>query len=145
MHKSKSELEELAAPIFEDLGVKTLFATADCQFFLLQSRANLHAGKKLQVITITKQETEIVDENAGDSGAADGLGSGKDSADGSSSEAATLSVKALTEKIAEETDLKLLTNLLHDEVIGLNRKTAVEAIEKRIAITTDMRKGDNNG
>ena len=109
--------------MFERLGVAKLYATDDGQFFVLQSRAQLHAGSKHTVYTLDNEETEnVVNEPIGEV------------------ENEPISVRALTEKLELETDLTLLSNMLHNEIIGANRKTAIAAIEKRIAFLTDNRK-----
>jgi hypothetical protein len=121
MTKSLSELNQEAQALLVKYGVNKIYATSDGQFFLLESRAHLHAGKNHTVYPIEANEKEVV----------------TNSAEGDTKEA--LSVKALTELIAGENDLEKVHLMLLEEIAGQNRKSAIAAFEKRIAILTDLR------
>ncbi len=116
--KSLAELQAEAQPLLKRYGVNKMFATSDGQFFLIHSRAALHAGS---IHTIYPVGLEV-DANETDTDKPD-----------------PLSVKAIAELISEEKDLGLLHSMLLDEIAGQNRKTATAAIEKRIGILTDLR------
>lgn len=124
MTHSKAELQKMAKEHFEALRLKKLFATSDGQFFVLESRALLHAGSSLTVYAL-EDESQVTE--APEGGAPETPNNAP-------------SVKALTELIANETDLVKLNNTLLEEISGPNRKSAVTAIEKRIAVLTDLRK-----
>ncbi|MBX7204152.1 MAG: hypothetical protein K1X81_01895 [Bacteroidia bacterium] len=146
MNISKAELQKIAAPMFEELNVKKLYGTTDGQIFLLDSRARLHAGKKLTVYQLDKEEPEAktaatkaktpdanAGEGAGQTANADNTGNNG----GGEVLNLPLSVKAITEKVAEETNINVLKEMLLAEVGGPNRKSAVAAIEKGIEKLTE--------
>lgn len=109
---NRAELQKKAEPQFEKLGVNKLYGTSDGQLFLLSSRAHLHAGSKLSVYALTKDE-------------------GNKPAD-SESEGPEFTVAQIKEHIKEEKDLEKIKSMMLDEVSGPNRKSAVAAFEKRI-------------
>jgi len=109
VRKSLEELQKEAQEYFNRFNVRKLFATSDGQFFLLQSRADLHARNNLTVYPI-EREDEVAEE---------------------SKKQEALSVKQLIEKLAGMNSLSDVQKLLNAEVSGSNRKTAVAAIEAR--------------
>lgn len=117
MRYSKAELQEAAKKHFKKLGVNKLYATTDGQFFLLENRANLHAGKNL---TVYKLEQESEPEQGQPARKAE----------------KQPTVKELLEQVDRIDDLATLTEMLHTEVAGQNRSTAVKSIEARIASLT---------
>jgi hypothetical protein len=126
MKYSKDQLQEMAKPHFKALGLNKLFATTDGQFFVLSSRAQLHAGS-------THTSYMLEDKTAIESSTAENpTGDVKP----------TISVKDLITQVETETDLTKLSDMLLEEVGGPNRKTAVSAIEKRIAFVTDPKTGE---
>lgn len=105
---SLDQLQQMAGEHFARLGVNKLFATSDGQFFLLENRARLHAGKKGSVYPI---------ENAGGESA--------------TQEAPSKSIAEIKAAL-EGADLPTLQTMLHEEVAGANRKGAVAAIQKAL-------------
>lgn len=64
---SESELKEKAAKIFEQYPLAAeAHATSDGNVFLLKNRAQLHAGRKGNVITFKRPEPALVEETAKD-------------------------------------------------------------------------------
>lgn len=107
---SREELIVLAKPTIEQYGVNRVYATADGQMFLLENRAQLHAGKGV-VYEIHTDEAGVSQEEE---------------------PAAELTVKEIEKAVKETADLDLLAMMLSDEVAGKNRKTAVQAITERM-------------
>lgn len=152
MTYSKEKLQEMAAVHFAKLGVDKLYATSDGQFFLLASRASLHAQKAHTVYALKAEkpkaqppmEPEIKTEGPTTSGEVQNnepaIEPVEPNQPAGPDEPAPPSIAVLTEMIKDETDLAKLNHMLLDEVAGLNRKGACAAIEKRIAFLTDLRK-----
>lgn len=105
---SLEELRKLAAEHFSRLQVSKLYATADAQFFLLESRAKLHAGASGKVYPLESEE------------------------DNSTPVEKPLTAAEVITKAMAMTTLDELNALLAEEVAGANRATAVKAIEKQI-------------
>lgn len=104
-----SELKENAKEHFNRLQVNKLFATTDGQFFLMENRAQLHAGTG-NVHRIDNEEP----------------------AENPESKTPEMTVKELTAKVALMEDINEVQHLLLAEIAGPNRATAVKAIEERI-------------
>lgn len=115
---SKKELTEKAAPVFKNhpkAGV--LYATTDGQFFLNKNRRDLHANaSNLGIYDISRDESPLTPEGG--------------------TEPKLPSVAKLKDLVAEIDDEDELSALLETEKNGENRKTAVAAIEERIAETS---------
>ncbi|MRG45503.1 hypothetical protein GFS24_10275 [Chitinophaga sp. SYP-B3965] len=111
---SKEELSSMAGEHFIRLGVSKLYATTDGQFFILENRAQLHAGSSLTVYKL---------EDPGNQAPA-------------SEDKKPLTLKELSIRVADLLDMEQLQILLHEEVAGTNRSGAVKIIEDRIAKLT---------
>lgn len=111
---SKEELSSQAGEHFKRLGVNKLYATTDGQFFILENRAQLHAGTSLTVYRL---------EDPGNLAPA-------------SEDKKPLTLKELSLRVSELLDMDQLQILLHEEVAGVNRSGAIKIIEDRIAKLT---------
>jgi hypothetical protein len=105
---SKDKLQEQAVHLMEKHEVSEIHATTDGQFFLHKHFAANHAGNKLTVYTFTKAQDD--DEEKPE----------------------PLSVSKLADMIIGVEDVALLNDLLTAEQEGLNRSTAIKAIQARI-------------
>lgn len=101
---SLSELQKMAAERFERLQVQKLFATSDGQFFLIENRARLHAGKG-NVYTIHKEEA---------------------------SEAEHAHIDELREIANGTTSIDALRDMMMQEMQGANRQDVFEMFDTRI-------------
>jgi hypothetical protein len=108
---SREELSAMAGEYFKRLNVSKLYATTDGQFFILQNRAQLHAGSTLTVYELENENPQNLRPE------------GKK----------VQTVKELTQAVQEITDVEVLRALLLEEVSGTNRASAVKVIEERIA------------
>lgn len=113
---NQAQLAEMAKERFETLGVDKLFATSDGQFFLLENRAQLHAGPKGMVHELKK---------------------GGSKSKGADTGAATISISVLETMVKSENDLQKLTDMLLAEVGADNREEAKNIIQARIDSLTD--------
>jgi len=112
---SLNELNERAKEHFDQLQVNKLFATSDGQFFLMENRAQLHAGKG----TVHKIKNEEPSEGIKPT-----------------EEEKPTTVKELLVQIEQIEDVTTLNDMLMAEISGQNRSTAVKSIEAKIAHLT---------
>lgn len=105
---NEAQLAERAKERFETLKVNKLYATSDGSFFILENRARLHAGPKGNVYKLAANEGATPDSIV------------------------SVSIKDLKTRVANETELQALTDMMLREVGGANRKGAIDAIQVRI-------------
>lgn len=116
---SKTELTKKAIEVFRENTGSVIYATTDGQLFFNKNRAELHAGKgktKLGVYDIARADVAL------DPKEVDAVKEDNEQ-----------TVDDIKELIAETSDLAELDKLLTDEKEGKDRKTAIAAIEERIA------------
>ncbi|MCO5253630.1 MAG: hypothetical protein M9892_04600 [Bacteroidetes bacterium] len=121
---NKSQLQKKAEPVFKKHGVNKLYATEDGQIFLLDNRANLHAGGKLRVFPLYAEAKAEIKTEANDG-----------------SQEPFLNVKnllaSLKGKTAEE-----LSEAMVKEIAGQNRKSAVAGIQEMLDEAVNVPEGD---
>lgn len=106
---SKEQLLAKAAPYFKKYKTDTLFAVSDGQIFIAQNPAELHA--KGRTVYVLNPEAAPAD----------------------SAPAVDVPTVAEIRKLVENADtVEKLRLLMDEEVKGPNRKSALEAIEKKI-------------
>lgn len=104
---SEAQLKELAKDRFERLEVVRLYATTDGNFFIMQNRAQLYAGKDGNVFEIIKE------------------GVSKEELD-------AISIRELKLRIVNTKDVPSLKRLIAQEEAGANRPAAIKLIKGRI-------------
>lgn len=109
---SKDELQGMAHERLKEHKVSEIFATVDGQFFLKRHFADNHAGKYGTVHTFKVEPDKALEQ--------------------SKQKPAPLSVQKIADLIITIDDVEELTQMLTAETEGLNRVTAVKAIQARI-------------
>lgn len=134
MAKSRKELLAICAKVFDTRTEDELFAVSDGQVFVDKNRAELHAGEKLKVYPVKRDEVEEPKNK-----------DGKDDSNTDNKSASDL----LIEEVNKNENVTELTTLLEAEKAKKRPvKKVVEAIEARLEVLAKSQEvntgGDNN-
>ncbi|MEH6405761.1 MAG: hypothetical protein V7767_00625 [Leeuwenhoekiella sp.] len=126
---SRKEIVDKSVEVFKQNKEGKLFATSDGQFFILEDRRNMHAkSQKKPLGTYDIDRSEVETQLAKDI---------EVTTNDDQKEPTVDDIKAL---VAESSDVAQLESMQEDEKKGKNRKTALAAIEERIAELKEPKK-----
>jgi hypothetical protein len=120
---SRKQLVGKSIALFKERTEAVLFATSDGQFFVFKDRANMHATSHKSPLTVYEIERKDVEEEINEP-----------APETSGSTESPKTVKVIKAEVATITEVEALEKMLEAEkALEDPRKTAIEAIEDRIA------------